>query len=133
MAKKKIIVVDPSTFEGLISDCPFADQDNYCSILCGHSARQCGILDDRTSCPLNVGAVEVSLATYHRRPEAVEAMTAGSGCTGIPDCKWYPSSCDDCSGELYEPKVSDGNIPPIDAHGGGLVNNFGRKAEERGG
>ncbi len=60
MAKKKIIV-NPDEMDADITDCPFADQDNYCGLASGGLAVSCKILEDRFSCPLNAGPVEVSL------------------------------------------------------------------------
>lgn len=61
MARRKIIV-NPDEMDADIIDCPLADQDSYCGLASGGGAVQCKILEDRSSCPLNAGPVEVSLA-----------------------------------------------------------------------
>ncbi len=60
MGKEKIIV-NPDEMDADIIDCPFADQDSYCGIANGGAAVLCKILEDRFSCPLNAGPVEVRL------------------------------------------------------------------------
>ncbi len=68
MARRKI-VVNPDEMDADITDCPFACQDNYCGIANGGAAVSCKILEDRFSCPLNAGPVEVSLAATAEQPE----------------------------------------------------------------
>ncbi len=58
---KRTIIVNPDEMDADITDCPFADRDNYCGLASGGSAVSCKTLEDRFSCPLNAGPVEVRL------------------------------------------------------------------------
>ncbi|HEG43887.1 hypothetical protein LCGC14_2083300 [marine sediment metagenome] len=58
----KSIVVNPDEWDPDIIDCLFADQDSYCSLISRGAAVSCKILEDRFSCPLNAGSIQVSLA-----------------------------------------------------------------------
>ncbi len=64
---KKSIVVNPDEWDPDIIDCPFADQDSYCGFLNGGAAVSCNILEDRFSCPLSAGPIEVSLAASTKK------------------------------------------------------------------
>lgn len=59
---KQTIMVNPEEMDADVVDCPLADQDCYCGLANGGAAVSCKILEDRHSCPLNAGPVEVSLA-----------------------------------------------------------------------